>query len=80
MSNCQMGTYVIGRKTRNGLSKALFTKDSIPQDKGSKKYKLMIDFLNEFNITSEEYQKYLENSSETSNISTNTTTSSSNNE
>ncbi len=70
-----MGTQSIEKQKKHGKPRVLFIKDDIPQDKESMKYKFMIDFLNGFKITPEEYAKHLENTSESSIVSINTSSS-----
>ena len=57
---------------KNGKPRTSFVKDDFPEDKDSDKYNFMIDFLDQFNITREEYEKNLRSKSETS-ISQSTT-------
>ncbi|CAF2594636.1 unnamed protein product [Rotaria sp. Silwood2] len=59
MQNCQMGTNLIEKQKKYGKPRISFVKDNIPEDKDSDKYKFMIDFLNQFNITPEEYEENL---------------------
>ncbi|CAF1413702.1 unnamed protein product [Adineta steineri] len=80
MANCKMGTFSIKKQKKRGKPRVLFTKDDIPEDKESEKHKMMIDFINGFNITSEEYGKYMKSTSETSIVSTNNITTVSNQE
>jgi len=66
MKNCEMGRHIIEKQKKNGKPRVLFVKDHIPEDKQSSKYKLMIDFLNEFNISLENYENNLRSPSITS--------------
>ncbi|CAF2980051.1 unnamed protein product [Rotaria sp. Silwood2] len=59
MQNCQMGTNLIEKQKKYGKPRISFVKDNIPEDKDSDKYKFMVDFLNQFNITPEEYEENL---------------------
>jgi len=49
-----------------GKPRVLFTKDRLPEDKECEKYKAMVDFLKDMDITVEEYSKCLQSTSETS--------------
>ena len=70
LAKCQIGTHLL-QKQKHGKPRVLFTKDHIPADKESEKYKMMIDFLKDINITPEEYENcLLESPSETSIVTT----------
>ncbi|CAF2047857.1 unnamed protein product [Rotaria magnacalcarata] len=71
LTNCQMGTYTVEKQQKQGKPRILFTKDLIPLDRETEKYKFMLDFLNQFNLSSEEYSKNLTSNPNTSNESTN---------
>jgi hypothetical protein len=51
LANCQMGTNSIQKQKKHGKPRVVFIKDSIPEDKESDKYLLMIDFLKQFDIS-----------------------------
>jgi len=80
MQNSQMGTHTTEKQKKGGRPRTIFIKDAIPTDKDSDKYKYMVDFLNEFNITPEEYGNYLETSSDISITSNSNTTATINEE
>ena len=68
-----MGTQLIEKQRRSGRPRLSFIKDDVPNDKELEKYHSMIDFLNRFDMTSEQYGRYLETTSESSIVlSTNT--------
>ncbi len=75
MENSQMGKQIIRKQKKQGKPQILFTKDDIPEEKNSDKYQSMITFLNEFEISIDEYANYLESQSETSILSTTNTSS-----
>lgn len=66
LANCQIGTHLLQKQKGQGKPRILFIKDHIPDDKEGEKYKMIIDFIKEFNIIPEEYGNCLESSSETS--------------
>jgi len=75
MENSQMGKQIIQKQKKQGKPRILFTKHDIPEEKNSDKYQSMIKFLNEFEISIDEYANYLESQSETSILSTTNTSS-----
>jgi hypothetical protein len=75
-----MGTLSIEKRKAHGRPRVSFIKDDIPEDKESTKYQFMIDFINGFKVTAEEYQNHLETDSEPSIVSTNDSTSEHNDE
>lgn len=70
-----MGKQIIQKQKKQGKPRILFTKHDIPEEKNSDKYQSMITFLNEFEISIDEYANYLESQSETSILSTTNTSS-----
>jgi predicted transglutaminase-like protease len=71
LQNCQIGNHLIEKQKKSGKPRISFIKDNLPEDKESEKYKFMIDFLNEFNITPDVYENNLKSISLTSIVSTN---------
>ena len=66
-----MGTYKIEKQKKQGKSRTMFIKSDLPENKESFEYKAMVEFLNEFHLTTEEYLKHLQDCSETSTVTTN---------
>ncbi|CAF1001672.1 unnamed protein product [Adineta ricciae] len=71
LGGCQIGTHLLQKQKKHGKPRLSFTKDPIPKDKESEKYKMMANFLKEFNIALEDYHNCLESESETSITTTN---------
>ncbi|CAF1691094.1 unnamed protein product, partial [Adineta ricciae] len=71
LGGCQIGTHLLQKQKKHGKPRLSFTKDPIPNDKESEKYKMMANFLKEFNIALEDYHNCLESESETSITTTN---------
>ena len=73
MGSCQIGSHLLQKQKKHGKPRLSFTKDPIPDDKGSEKYKMMVNFLKEFSISVEYYHNCLESESQTSIVTTNST-------
>lgn len=66
MADNAMGIVSVEKQKKQGKPNVFFNKHHIPDDIESPKYKIMIDFLNNYNITIEQYIKQYENMSEIS--------------
>lgn len=56
----------VEKRKKQGKPNVFFNKHDIPEDMESPKYKNMTDFLNNYNITTEQYIKQYENMPESS--------------
>lgn len=71
MADHEMGVVQVMKQKKQGKPGVLFNRHELPEDKESSKYKMMVDFLNQFNVTTEQYDKQYQSMSETSMHGTN---------
>lgn len=71
MADQEMGAVSVMKQKKQGKPSVLFNKHEMPDDKESTQYKMMVDFLNKFNVTPEQYVNLYQSMSETSMHGTN---------